>query len=57
MNDPQKKRSNDLERSKFRQQVQSFVCVHPLRRVTFKLREMLKDASEVTLVPKKKIFS
>ncbi len=48
--------SNDLERSKFRQQVQSFVCVHPWRRVTFKFLEMLKNASEVTLVPKN-IFS
>jgi hypothetical protein len=45
-------RSNDLERSKFRQQVQSFVCVPPWRRVTFKFWKMLKDASEVTLVPK-----
>jgi hypothetical protein len=46
-----KKHSNDLERSKFRQQLQSFVCVPPWRRVTFKFWEMLKDASEVTLVP------
>jgi hypothetical protein len=44
-----KKRSNDLERSKFRQQVQSFVCVPPWRRVTFKFWEMLKNTSEVTL--------
>ncbi len=45
-----KKRSNDLERSKFRQQVQSLVCVQPWRRVTFKFWEMLKNRSEVTLV-------
>jgi hypothetical protein len=49
---PPKKRSNNLERSKFRQQVQSFVCVPPWRRVTFKFWEMLKNASEVILVPK-----
>jgi hypothetical protein len=49
---PQKKRSNDLERSKFRQQVQSFVCVPLRRRVTFLFWAMLKNASEVTLVPK-----
>ncbi len=52
MNEPKKKRSNDLERSKFRQQVQSFVCVPTRRRVTFKFWEMLKNALEVTLVPK-----
>jgi hypothetical protein len=46
-----KKRLNDLERSKFRQQVQSFVCVPPGRRVTLKFWEMLKNASEVSLVP------
>jgi hypothetical protein len=46
-----KKRSNDLERSKFRQQVQSFVCVHPWRRVTFKFAEMLKNSSWKSLVP------
>jgi hypothetical protein len=51
-----KKRSNDLERSKFRQQVQSFVCVQPRRRVTFKFWEMLKNASEVTLGPFPKNF-
>ncbi len=51
MNEPQK-RSNDLERSKFCQQVQSFVCVYPWRLVTFKFWEMLKNASEATLVPK-----
>jgi hypothetical protein len=51
-----KKRSNDLERPKFRQQVQSFVFVHSWGRVTFKFWELLKNASEVTLVPKK-IFS
>jgi hypothetical protein len=51
-----KKSSNGLERSKFRQQVQSFACVHPWRRVTFKFWEMLKNASEVTLVSKT-IFS
>jgi hypothetical protein len=48
-----KKRSNDLERSKFRQKVQSFVCVPPWRRVTFKFWEMLKNASEVNLSTKK----
>jgi hypothetical protein len=37
-----KKHSNDLERSKFRQQVQSFACVPPWRRVTFEFWEMLK---------------
>ncbi len=47
-----KTRSNDLERSKFRQQVQSFVCVPPWRRLTFEFLEMLINASEVTLVPK-----
>jgi hypothetical protein len=47
-----KKCSNDLERSKSCQQVQSFVCVPPRRCVTFKFWEMLKNASEVTLVPK-----
>jgi hypothetical protein len=54
MNEPKKKkkRSNDLERSKFCQQVQSFGCVPPWRRVTFKIWEMLKNASEVTVVPK-----
>jgi hypothetical protein len=71
-----KKRSNGLERSKFRhqvqsfvskfkvssaslkfrQQVQSFVCVPPWRRVTFKFWEMLKNASEVTLVRKQIFF-
>ncbi len=45
-----KKRSNDLERSKFSQQGWSFVCVQPWRRVTFELWEMLKNVSEVTLV-------
>jgi hypothetical protein len=35
-----KKRSNDLGRSKFRQQVQSFVCVPPWRHVTFEFWEM-----------------
>jgi hypothetical protein len=45
------KRSNDLERSKFRQQVQSFVYVPPWRRITFEFWEMLKNSSEVTLVP------
>jgi hypothetical protein len=54
MNEPEK-RSNDRERSKFRQQVQSFVCVPPSRRVTFKFWEMLKNVSDVTLAPK--IFS
>jgi hypothetical protein len=34
--DEPQKRSNHLERSKFRQQVQSFVCVPPWRCVTFK---------------------
>jgi hypothetical protein len=57
MNEPQKKRSNDLERSKFRKQVQSFGCVQPERRVTFKFWEMLKNASEVNLVQKKKFFA
>ncbi len=52
----QKKRLNDLERSRFCQQVQSFVCVPPWRRVTVKFWEMLKNASEVTLVPKKHFF-
>jgi hypothetical protein len=47
-----KKRSNDLERSKFCQQVQSFVYEPPWRRVTFKFWEIVKNASEVTLVPK-----
>jgi hypothetical protein len=57
MNEPQKiKRSNGLERSKFCQQVQSSVCVRPGRRVAFKFWEMLKNASEVTLVPKN-VFS
>jgi hypothetical protein len=51
-----KKCSNDLERSKFCQQVQSFVCVPPLIRVTFKFWEMLKNASEVTLVLKNICF-
>jgi hypothetical protein len=51
MNKPQN-RSNDLERSKFRQQVQSFVCVPPRRRASFKFWEMLKNASEVTSLPK-----
>ncbi len=51
-----KNRSNDLEGSKFRQQVQSFVCVHPWRRVTFKISDMLKNAAEVTLVPKNIFF-
>ncbi len=37
---PKKKRSNDLEKSKFRQQVQSFVCVHPWRRVIFAPRNI-----------------
>ncbi len=55
MNDPQK-RSNDLERSKFCPQVQSFVFVHPWSLVTFKFRELLKNASEVTLVTKKNFF-
>ncbi len=36
----------------FRQQVQSFVCVQPWRRVTFKFWKMLKNASEVTLGPR-----
>jgi hypothetical protein len=53
---PRKKRSNDLERSKFRQQVRSFGFVHPWSRVTFKFWELLKNGSEVALVPKK-IFS
>jgi hypothetical protein len=52
-----KKPSYDLERSKFRQEAQGFVCVPPWRRVTFKFWEMLKNASEVTLVPKKIFFS
>jgi hypothetical protein len=34
----------------------SFVCVPPLRRATFQFWEILKNASEVTLVPKT-IFS
>ncbi len=51
-----KKLSNDLERSKFRQQVQSFVCVPPWRRVNFKFWEMFKNASEVTLVSKNIYF-
>jgi hypothetical protein len=51
-----KKCSNDLERSKFRQQVQSFVCVPPWRRVTSKFWEVLKIASEVSLV-QKNLFS
>ncbi len=51
-----KKCSNDLERSKFCQQVQSFVCVPPRRRLTFKFWEMLKNVSEVTVVPKDNFF-
>jgi hypothetical protein len=35
---------------------QSFVCVPPCKRVTFKFWEMLKNASEVTLVPKNIFF-
>jgi hypothetical protein len=50
------KRSNDLEISKFRQHVHMFVCVPPWRRVTFKFWEMLKNASEVTLVPRNFLF-
>jgi hypothetical protein len=46
MSPKKKKRSNDLERSKFRQQVQSFVCVHSERRVNFKFWEMLENALE-----------
>jgi hypothetical protein len=38
---PQKKRLNDLKRSRYCQQVQSFVCVRPWRRVTFKFWKML----------------
>jgi hypothetical protein len=38
------KRSNGIERSKFRQLVQSFVCVPPWIRMTFKFLEMLKNA-------------
>jgi hypothetical protein len=51
-------RSNDLERSKFRQQVQSYVRVHPCKSVTFKLSILyylyyyIIVTSEVTLVPK-----
>jgi hypothetical protein len=55
MNEPQKP-SNDLERSKFCQQVQILVRVLTWRCVTFKFGEMLKNASEVTSVPKKKNF-
>ncbi len=51
-----RERSNDFERLKFRQQVQSFVCVPPWRRVTFTFWEMFKNASEVTLAPKKILF-
>ncbi len=51
-----KKRSDDLGRSKLGQQVQSFVCVPPWRRVTFKFWEKLKNASEVTLVIKNIFF-
>jgi hypothetical protein len=39
-----------------RQQVQSFVFVPPRRRVSFKFWEMLKNASEITLVPKNVFF-
>ncbi len=53
---PKKNRSNDLERSKFRQQVQSFVCVSSRICVTFKFWEMFRSASEVTLVPKNICF-
>jgi hypothetical protein len=52
MNKPQKC-TNDLERSKFCNQVQSFVCVQPLKTWGFKFWEMLKNASEVTIVQKK----
>jgi hypothetical protein len=52
MNERKKKCSNDLVRSKFCQQVQSFVWVPPWRRVTFKFCQIPKNASEVTLVPK-----
>ncbi len=55
MNEPQKT-FNDLEGSKFRKQVQSFVCVQTWRCVTFKFWEMLKNASEVTLVQKNIFF-
>jgi hypothetical protein len=41
----------------FRQQVQTYICVRPRGRVAFKFREMLKNASEVTLVPKNDFFS
>jgi hypothetical protein len=51
-----KKRPNELEGSKFCQQVQGFVCVPPWRRVTFKFSEMRKNASEVTLVPRNFFF-
>jgi hypothetical protein len=51
-----KKCSNDLERSKFRQAAKSFVGVHPWWHVTFKFQEMLKNASEVTFVPKIILF-
>ncbi len=43
-------------KSKFRQQDQSFVCVPPWRRVTFKFWEMLKNASAVILTLKKFFF-
>jgi hypothetical protein len=55
-NEPQKT-SDDLERSMFRRQVQTYICVRPWGRVTFKFREMLRNASEVTLVPKNDFFS
>ncbi len=45
-----KKRSNDFETSKFRQQVQNFVCVPPWRCVTFKFGEIIKIDPKVTLV-------
>ncbi len=41
-----------LKDQSFCQQFQSFVCVPPRRRGTFKFWEMLKNASEVTFVPK-----
>ncbi len=56
MNEPSIKRWNDLERLKFCQQVQSFVCVQPWRRVTFKFWEMLKNFSKVILVTKNIFF-
>jgi hypothetical protein len=57
MNEPLKKRSNDLEKSKFRQQVQSLVRVPPLRRVTFKFWEMpFKKCLRGNLSTKKYFF-